>query len=52
MESQFARDERLAVFCARVDYLQQGIKMIRLLNMKGKHTDASLLVKFTITVVE
>ncbi|EIN04446.1 PLC-like phosphodiesterase [Punctularia strigosozonata HHB-11173 SS5] len=52
MESQFGRDERLAVFCARVDFLQQGFKMIRLLNMKGKHTDASLLVRFTITVVE
>jgi phosphatidylinositol phospholipase C, delta len=39
-------DEDLAVFCARVDHLEQGWKLVRLLDMKGKYVGASVLVRF------
>jgi phosphatidylinositol phospholipase C delta len=39
-------DEDLAVFCARVDHLEQGWRLVRLLDMKGKYVGASVLVRF------
>ncbi|KAH7925739.1 PLC-like phosphodiesterase [Leucogyrophana mollusca] len=49
---EFLKDERLAVFCARVDHLQQGWRFVRLLNMKGKNSGATLLARFVISVVD
>ncbi|KDQ58129.1 hypothetical protein JAAARDRAFT_34942 [Jaapia argillacea MUCL 33604] len=51
VQSEFTRDARLAVFCARVDYLQQGWRLVRLLDLKGKENGASLLVRFGFGVV-
>lgn len=50
-DHEFSSSEKLAVFCARVEYIQQGWRLIRLLNMKGKDTHATLLVKFTINAL-
>ncbi|OCB89632.1 PLC-like phosphodiesterase [Sanghuangporus baumii] len=36
-------DDDLAVFCGRLSHIQQGFRFIRLLNMKGKDTHATLL---------
>lgn len=44
--SIFGKDAKLAVFCGRVAYLQPGWRFIHLLNMKGKDTGATLLVRF------
>ncbi|KAH8113088.1 PLC-like phosphodiesterase [Phellopilus nigrolimitatus] len=44
-------DEPLAVFCARMHYIQQGYRFIRLLNMEGKDTLSTLLIKTAITDV-
>lgn len=41
--------EHLAVFCARIEYIQQGWRLIRLLDTKGKETSGTLLAKFTIS---
>ncbi|KAH7912112.1 PLC-like phosphodiesterase [Hygrophoropsis aurantiaca] len=49
---ELLRDDRLAVFCARVDHLQQGWRFVRLLDMKGKNSGATLLVRFVISVEE
>jgi hypothetical protein len=42
---------RLAVFCARVDHLQPGWRVVHLMDMKGKDSGATLLVRFG-TVVQ
>lgn len=52
LRPEFGTHEHLAVFCARLDYLQQGWRFVRLLDRKGKHTGATLLVRFTIAVIE
>ncbi|KAF9220609.1 PLC-like phosphodiesterase [Gyrodon lividus] len=41
------RDEILAVFCARLNQLQMGLSLVRLLDLKGKHSGATLLCEFT-----
>ncbi|TFK51269.1 PLC-like phosphodiesterase [Heliocybe sulcata] len=51
LEDEFGKDDELAVFCARVDHLQQGWRLIRLLSMKGKDTGATLLARFSIEAV-
>jgi len=48
-ESEFAEDEHLAVFCARLDHLQQGWRLVRFLDMKGKNTGSTALLRFTLT---
>ncbi|KAF7971854.1 hypothetical protein HWV62_19794 [Athelia sp. TMB] len=52
LRSELLKDEHLVTFCARLDHLQQGWRFVRLLNMKGKHTGATLLVRFKISVVQ
>ncbi|KAF9246528.1 PLC-like phosphodiesterase [Melanogaster broomeanus] len=44
-------DEKLAVFCARLTQLHTGLSLVRLLDMKGKHTGATLLCEFTLAGV-
>jgi phosphatidylinositol phospholipase C delta len=39
------KDEKLAVFCARVDRLYSGWRVVRLMDMKGKNSGASLLMR-------
>ncbi|KAE9384987.1 PLC-like phosphodiesterase [Gymnopus androsaceus JB14] len=39
-------DVDLAVFCARVDDIQQGWRLVRMFHMDGKASDATLLAKF------
>jgi len=46
--SEFGEDSRLGTFCARVEYLQQGWKFIRLFDKKGKHNGGLLLVRFAV----
>jgi phosphatidylinositol phospholipase C delta len=40
------KDEKLAVFCACVDRLYEGWRIVHLMDMKGKDCGASLLVRF------
>ncbi|KAF7361277.1 Phosphoinositide phospholipase C [Mycena sanguinolenta] len=48
MQSEFGRDDKLVVFCARVAHLAQGWRLVRMLDgKKGKNTGATLLVRFT-----
>ena len=42
-------NDTLAVFCARVEYLQQGWRLVYMLGMDGKELGTTMLVKFTIT---
>jgi phosphatidylinositol phospholipase C delta len=51
-ESEFAEDEHLAVFCARLDHLQQGWRLVRFLDMRGKNTGSTALLRFTVLLVE
>ena len=46
---ELREDTQLAVFCDRLDYLQEGWHFVRLLDMKGKETSATLLVRFDFT---
>lgn len=46
-ESEFGKDDKLAFFCARLEHLQQGWRLVRLLDMKGKNSGATMLVRFT-----
>ncbi|KAF9068268.1 PLC-like phosphodiesterase [Rhodocollybia butyracea] len=40
------KDLDLAVFCARVDSLHQGWRLVHMMNMDGKSSGATLLMKF------
>jgi phosphatidylinositol phospholipase C delta len=51
-ESEFAEDEHLAVFCARLDHLQQEWRLVRFLDMRGKNTGSTALLRFTVLLVE
>jgi phosphatidylinositol phospholipase C, delta len=44
------KDEDLAVFTARVDRLKSGWRIMRLLDMKGKDSGATLLVRFDVRI--
>ncbi|KAJ3869013.1 PLC-like phosphodiesterase [Lentinula novae-zelandiae] len=46
----FEKDLDLAVFCARIDDLRQGWRLVHMFNMDGKASGATLLVKFEVTV--
>ncbi|KAF8635763.1 hypothetical protein AX17_003862 [Amanita inopinata Kibby_2008] len=48
LEDEFGKDDKLVVFCARVDHLQQNWKLVRMLNLQGKDSGATLFVKFSI----
>jgi len=47
-EDELGRDDKLAVFCAKLDHIQQGWRLVRLLDMKGKASGATVLVNFKI----
>ncbi|KAF7312104.1 Phosphoinositide phospholipase C [Mycena indigotica] len=47
MENEFGKDDKIVTFCARVEYLQSGWRFIRMLDMKGKNSGATLLTRFT-----
>ncbi|KAF8479850.1 PLC-like phosphodiesterase [Gautieria morchelliformis] len=46
--SEYGRDTRLGTFCARVEYLRQGWKLVRLFDRKGKHNDGLVLARFSV----
>ncbi|KIJ52506.1 hypothetical protein M422DRAFT_26089 [Sphaerobolus stellatus SS14] len=46
-QNEWGKDDRLATFCARLEYLQEGYRFVRLFNNKGKHNGGLLLVRFT-----
>lgn len=50
-EDEFGKDDKMVVFCARVAHLQEGWRLVRMLDMKGKNTGTTLLVRFTIDTV-
>ncbi|KAJ7487289.1 PLC-like phosphodiesterase [Mycena galericulata] len=52
LQSEFGRDDKLVVFCARVDHLQEGWRFVRMLDLSGKNSGATLLVKFSRSVAE
>jgi phosphatidylinositol phospholipase C delta len=52
MKSEFGKDDKLAVFCTRLERLQQGLRLVRLLDMSGKNSGACLLMRITISSVE
>ena len=41
-------DDKLAFFCARVDHLQQGWKLVRMMDSQGQDSGAVLLARFSI----
>jgi len=43
-EDEYGRDDELAVFCARLSRIQQGWRLMRLLDVKGKDSGATLLI--------
>ncbi|KAJ7583892.1 PLC-like phosphodiesterase [Mycena floridula] len=49
MESEFGKDDKIVVFCARVDDLNSGWSLVRMLDMKGKNSGATLLVRFSVS---
>ncbi|KAF8346397.1 PLC-like phosphodiesterase [Amanita rubescens] len=44
-------DDKLAFFCARVDHLQQGWKLVRMMDSQGQDSGAVLLARFSIHVI-
>ncbi|KAJ7202660.1 PLC-like phosphodiesterase [Mycena pura] len=52
MESEFGRDDKIVVFCARVSHLQEGWRIVRMLDRKGKNSGATLLVRFSSVVAD
>ena len=47
-KDEYGRDEELAVFCARVSHIQQGWRLVRLLDMKGRDSGAILLIRIAL----
>ena len=47
MEDQWA-DEMIVVFCARLNHIQRGWSLIRMMDMRGKNSGATLLARFDI----
>ncbi len=48
MEDEFGKDDKVAVFCARVGNLCEGWRFWRLLDMKGKWKGSTVLVNWTL----
>lgn len=48
MEDEFGKDDKMAVFCGRVSYIQNGWRLVHLLDMNGRDTHATVLVRFSI----
>ncbi|TFK63638.1 PLC-like phosphodiesterase, partial [Pluteus cervinus] len=51
-EHEFGKDDCLLVFCARLDHLQPGWRLIQMLNKKGKNTGATVLARFEVSEKE
>ncbi|KAL1703090.1 PLC-like phosphodiesterase [Schizophyllum commune] len=51
-EDEFGRDDKLVLFCARLEYIQPGWRLVRLMNLAGKFSGATLLVRFEISNAE
>ncbi|KAG6812816.1 hypothetical protein H0H92_000274 [Tricholoma furcatifolium] len=47
-EDEWGKDDKLVVFCARVEHLYPGWHIIHMLDMKGKDSGATVLVWFGI----
>ena len=43
-EDEYGRDDELVVFCARLSHIQPAWRLVRLLNMKGNDSGATLLI--------
>ncbi|KAI0052834.1 PLC-like phosphodiesterase [Auriscalpium vulgare] len=48
----YGRDVKMAVFVARVEQLEEGLRFVRLLDMHGKDSGATLLVHFSTNAQE
>jgi len=48
-EKEWGKDDELAVFCARLEHLQQDWRFLRMMNLDGKDSGATMLVKFEIS---
>lgn len=47
-ENEFGVDDQIVFFCARLETLMQGQwALVRMLDMKGKNSGATVLVRFT-----
>ena len=44
-------DDDIAVFCARLSLIQQGFRFIRLLDKKGKDSNATSLASFAFSTI-
>ena len=51
-EDEFGRDDKLVVFCARLEYIQSGWRLVRMMNLAGKFSGATMLVRFEISDAE
>ncbi|ESK91816.1 1-phosphatidylinositol- -bisphosphate phosphodiesterase gamma 2 [Moniliophthora roreri MCA 2997] len=51
-EDEFGKDDLLSFFVGRIQYLQQGWRIVRMLRMHGKASGGLLLVKFEVNLVE
>ncbi|KAJ3509982.1 hypothetical protein NLJ89_g4930 [Agrocybe chaxingu] len=52
-EDEFGRDDRIVVFCARLDHLVLGEwVLVRMLDMKGKSSGATVLARFNLSPVQ
>ena len=49
--SEDGPDDKLAFFCARVDHLQQGWKLVHMLDSHGQDSGALLLARFSTNVI-
>ncbi|KAH9475003.1 1-phosphatidylinositol 4,5-bisphosphate phosphodiesterase 1 [Psilocybe cubensis] len=52
-EDEFGIDDKIAVFCARINHLTlDEWVLVRLMNMKGKNSGATVLAKFSLSPVQ
>ncbi|KAF8962864.1 PLC-like phosphodiesterase [Flammula alnicola] len=52
-EDEFGKDDRIVVFCGRLDHIVKGEwALVRMLDMKGKNSGATVLVRFTTSRVQ
>ncbi|KDQ22621.1 hypothetical protein PLEOSDRAFT_1095024 [Pleurotus ostreatus PC15] len=50
-DDKYAGDSKFVVFCAKLDHLQQGWCFVRMLDMKGKYSGATLLTHLSVTPI-
>jgi len=52
MHNEFGKDDKILMFCSRLDRLEIGSwRLVRMMDMHGKNTGATLLVRFFLTDV-